>query len=161
MKTLVHICMLLTVFTSYSQDEQPTTIYLVRHAEKEDSSSNTDLSEAGRTRAAAMVKYFEAIPIDLFYSTPYKRTQQTCSPAATAKKKEIITYSPDQMDLREVAASNPGKTILIVGHSNTIPAYINNVLGKKIYDDIPEDEYDHLYTIIIKGDSIEHMASRL
>ena len=151
MKYLLMMAVCLLTHFSFAQTAVVTTVYLLRHAEKADTSANPDLSEAGIQRARKLVSMFETIPIDLFFSTPYKRTQQTISAVADSKQKEITTYKPADMDLRKLIAQNPGKTILIVGHSNTIPKYINTLLDKKTYQDIPESEFDHLYTIRVLG----------
>ena len=42
-----------------------------------------------------------------------------------------------------------GKTILIVGHSNTIPGYVNKLLNKKKYFDINESNYSNLYIVTL------------
>lgn len=113
----------------HAQNE--TTIYLIRHAEKADSSSNTELSAEGKKRADEWAAYSKDVPMDLIYSTPYLRTQNTCSPTAISKQKEIISYNPREMDLKKLIAENPGKTILITGHNNTIPKHINQLLGEE------------------------------
>lgn len=130
-----------------AQNSETTTIYLIRHAEKADQSSNPELSQAGIERAKSWANYFEKTPLDVFYTTSYRRTQQTCSTIATTKQKDILFYKPDAMDLKRLISENNGKTILIVGHSNTIPAYINKLLDESKYTDIPESEFGSLYII--------------
>lgn len=154
MKKFCLILFFLIMQTVLAQNSATTTIYLIRHAEKADISSNPELSDAGIKRAKNWAAYFEKTPIDLFYTTMYKRTQQTCSAIAATKQKDILFYKPDAMDLKKVIAENPGKTLLIVGHSNTIPNYINKLLGTAKYEDIPESEFGNLYRITVTGDKI-------
>ncbi|MBN9282949.1 MULTISPECIES: hypothetical protein [unclassified Flavobacterium] len=52
MKKLFLFLVLCIVQTGFSQDN-PTTYFLIRHAEKVDNSKDPDLSEAGRERALA------------------------------------------------------------------------------------------------------------
>ncbi|PKW20996.1 SixA phosphatase family protein [Flavobacterium lindanitolerans] len=154
MKNLCLILLFFLMQTVSGQNQATTTLYLIRHAEKADFSGNPELSDAGMKRAKSWAAYFEKTPIDLFYTTMYKRTQQTCSAIAATKQKDIIFYKPEAMDLKKIIAENPGKTLLIVGHSNTIPNYINKLLGTAKYADIPEPEFGNLYRITVTGEEI-------
>lgn len=154
MKNFCLILFFLIMQSVSAQNPATTTIYLIRHAEKADLSSNPELSDAGIKRAKNWAAYFEKIPIDLFYTTMYKRTQQTCSAIAATKQKDIIFYKPDAMDLKKVIAENQGKTLLIVAHSNTIPNYINKLLDTAKYADIPESEFGNLYRITVTDEKI-------
>ncbi|TPD72137.1 SixA phosphatase family protein [Flavobacterium microcysteis] len=154
MKNFCLILFFLIMQTVSAQNPATTTIYLIRHAEKADLSSNPELSDAGIKRAKNWAAYFEKTPIDLFYTTMYNRTQQTCSAIAATKQKDILFYKPDAMDLKKIIAENQGKTLLIVGHSNTIPNYINKLLGASKYEDIPESEFGNLYRITVTDEKI-------
>jgi len=154
MKNFCLILFFLIMQSVSAQNPATTTIYLIRHAEKADLSSNPELSDVGIKRAKNWAAYFEKIPIDLFYTTMYKRTQQTCSAIAATKQKDIIFYKPDAMDLKKVIAENQGKTLLIVAHSNTIPNYINKLLDTAKYADIPESEFGNLYRITVTDEKI-------
>jgi phosphohistidine phosphatase SixA len=138
---------LLCVVVQNSIAQNKTTLYLIRHAEKADQSADPELSPVGAARAVKWVNYFEKTPIDMFYSTNYKRTQQTCAPIAVSKKKEIQVYQPEGLDLQKLIEDHPGKTILIVGHSNSIPKHINQLLGNATYETIPDSEFGRLYIV--------------
>lgn len=155
MKSFYFILVFLSFSSGYSQTKT-TTIYLIRHAEKADSSQNPELSEDGIKRSVRWTKLFEKTPIDIFYTTLTRRTQMTGSTIATSKQKDMIFYDLSKFSLKETIEKHPGKTILIVGHSNTIPKQINDFLGEEIYQQIDENEFGNLYTITIKGDKIEH-----
>lgn len=161
MKYFAILCFGLFSLQSIGQEATTTTIYLIRHAEKADGTSNPDLSEQGLIRSKNIAAYFENVPLDLIYATPYKRTQQTCSQAAAAKRKDILTYNPEAMNLRVLADANPGKTILVVGHSNTIARYINTLLQKNVYEDIPENDYGRIYKLSIQGDEVVHEMNNM
>lgn len=154
MKTICLILITLAMQNLSAQDKEITTIYLIRHAEKADNSSNPELSQAGIERAINWAKYFEKTPIDAFYTTLYRRTQQTCATIATTKQKEINFYKPQDLDLKKLISENKGKTILIVGHSNTIPKHINQLLGQEKYSDIPESDFGNLYIVKAKNNEI-------
>lgn len=42
-----------------------------------------------------------------------------------------------------------GKTILVVGHSNTIPMFVNKLLKNNKYQQIDHDNYGNLYIVEI------------
>ena len=155
MKSVVNIILLL-LFQVTTAQSKTTTIYLIRHAEKAVSSQNPELSEEGIKRSVRWTKLFEKTKIDVFYTTLTRRTQMTCSTIATSKQKDMIFYDATKFSLKETIEKHPGKTILIVGHSNTIPTQINTFLQKDIYPQIDEEQFGNLYTITVNGDKIEH-----
>lgn len=127
--------------------EKATTIFLIRHAEKQDDTKNTDLSSEGFERAENWKKYFENTQIDAFYSSGFQRARHTCQPMAFSRDKTITIYKNHLMNLKEIIAKNQGKTVLIVGHSNRIPTFINTLLGEEKYPEILEPEFGNLYII--------------
>jgi len=127
--------------------KNPTTIYIIRHAEKEDDTKNTDLSSAGFERVENWKKYFEDITIDAFYSSGFQRARHTCQPMAFSRDKNISIYKNHLMDLKKIIENHKGETVLIVGHSNRIPKFINNLLGQEKYPEISEPEFGNLYII--------------
>ena len=163
MKSIYLILTCLFMNALWSQ-EPTTTIYLIRHAEKADASSDPDLSEAGKARAEKWAQYFKDKNIRIIYSTPYKRAMQTFIPISstidpipgTVVEKTVRTYSPSALSLKEAAEKDSGKNILVVGHSNTIPGQINKLLGENKYPDMKEDEFGNLYIIKITGNKISH-----
>lgn len=141
---------------SFAQDEQKnneaTTYYFIRHAEKDRSdktNKDPNLMQKGLLRAAKWSFVLENIEFDAIYSTNYNRTKQTAQPTAEKKGLEVTIYDPRQMFSEEFANNTKGKTVLVVGHSNTTPAFVNAVLGKKKYDDIDDNNNANLYIVTI------------
>ena len=128
-------------------NENTTTSFLIRHPEKQDDTKNTDLSAEGFERAENWRKYFENTQIDAFYSSGFQRARHTCQPMAFSRDKNITIYKNHLMNLKEIIAKNRGKTVLIVGHSNRIPTFINSLLGEEKYPEISEPEFGNLYII--------------
>ena len=61
----------------------PTTTFLiVRHAERADASANTNLSQPGVERAAALAEVAREAGVTAVYSTDYCRTAQTAQPSS-------------------------------------------------------------------------------
>ena len=124
-----------------------TTIYLVRHAEKADSSRDPDLSEAGRLRATRLADLLKDEKISLIYSTNYKRTIQTATPLSEITGKPILFYSPDTLPALVKGLKQQHQHALVVGHSNTtismLDAFGVSFSGKKI----EETDYSNLFKI--------------
>lgn len=141
-----------------------TTYYLIRHAEKDRSdSSNKDphLIEKGLLRAENWAKTFKNINFDAVYSTNYNRTKETALPTAKANNKELMFYDPRQLDIETFKAQTKGKTVLIVGHSNTTPFFANALLDQKKYEMIVDDNNGNLYIITLDGDSKDAMLLKI
>lgn len=143
---------------SACSSEKTTTYYLIRHSEKDRTdltNSNPNLNFEGEKRAQRWVNYFESINLDAVYSTNYNRTIQTATPIAKSKVLEIQKYNPRKMYDSIFQLETLGKTVLIVGHSNTTPIFANKILGDKIYENMDEHDNASLYRVIIKGDQKE------
>lgn len=146
------------VFFAFSNCKQPqiTTYYLIRHAEKDRTNpANQDpsLNEDGLKRAEKWATYLKDISLDVVYSTNYKRTQQTAKPTATAKKVAILSYNPRELYAADFQKATVGKSVLIVGHSNTTPAFVNAILGEKKYEDMNDDDHATLFIVTIQGEN--------
>ena len=128
------------------------TYYLIRHAEKDRSDKtnrNPELTEEGLQRAENWAKHFKDLKFDAVYSTDYNRTKQTAMPTATANNVELQFYNPSDIKIEEFIKNTKGKTVLIVGHSNTTPKFANGLLGEEKYEDIADDNNANLYIVTI------------
>lgn len=161
MKKLL-IILLTTIFTFPSCAEKPekkediTTYYLIRHAEKDRSDSanrNPNLTEVGLERAVNWAEHFKTVKFDMVYSTDYNRTKQTAMPTAIANSLELQFYNPSDMKIEEFMEKTKGKTVLIVGHSNTTPKFTNQLLGEDKYEDIDDNNNSNLYVVTVTKDS--------
>jgi broad specificity phosphatase PhoE len=138
-------------------NSEVTTYYFIRHAEKDRSdSSNADphLTETGKMRAQKWSSIFNTITFDAIYSTDYNRTKETAEPSATKNNLELTLYNPEKIDLEKFLIETYGKTILIVGHSNTTPFFINDIIGQNKYDHIDDNNNGNLYIVTIINDKI-------
>lgn len=160
----VFILLLLLIFTfpSFSQTEESTkntTYYFIRHAEKDRSdktNKNPHLTETGKKRAEQWSKIFFNVKFDAVYSTDYNRTKETALPTATKNELELTLYHPFKLDKKTFLSNTKGKTVLIVGHSNTTPMFVNALLGFKKYEDIDDSNNGNLYIITIIDEKLSH-----
>lgn len=151
----------LAVFTLISCIQNPkkeaetSTYYLIRHAEKDRSDqSNTDpnLTEKGLKRAANWADYFKDLKFDMVYTTDFNRTKQTAEPTAKANGLDMQLYHPSEINIDEFIKNTKGKTVLIVGHSNTIPKFVNELIDETKYGDIEDNNNSNLYKVSISKD---------
>ncbi len=136
-----------------------TNFYLIRHAEKvrsDKTDSNPDLNEKGLLRAHNWKNYFSNKNISKIYSTNYKRTLNTIKPLALENGLEALIYSASDIEYNDFIKSNIGETILIVGHSNTIPGFVNKLINDNYYDQIEDTNNSNLYIVSICKSKITH-----
>ena len=133
----------------YSQ----TTFILVRHAEKaDDGTRNPPLNDGGKERSARLADLVKNQEVAALYSTPFKRTQETLEPLAEQKELEIKGYDPFAKDdwLETIIKQHTGGTVVICGHSNTIPSLANSLLGEDVFEQFEESDYSNLIIIVVE-----------
>ena len=153
LKILVFAIALSVCVSLPAAGQAPTTIFLVRHAEKagEPSDRDPELSEAGRARAAALARVLGDANISTIYSTPLIRTRKTAAPLAQKLGLEVTITPLTRTLVQDLAATlqsrHAGQTVLVVGHSNTVPQTIT-ALGVPL-ENLEEHEYDWLFVVTL------------
>ncbi|ARV10669.1 phosphoglycerate mutase [Winogradskyella sp. PC-19] len=143
-------------FLKEYKEKSTTTYYLIRHAEKDRSDKNNrnpHLTEKGLKRADNWANVLKDVKFDAVYSTNYNRTKETAMPTAKANSLELQFYDPRKMASKDFLANTKGKNVLVVGHSNTTPMFVNALLGEKKYDMIDDNNNGNLYIVTITNDS--------
>ena len=138
-----------------AQQETPVTkIYIVRHAEKE-SGKDPVLTAAGNARAGDLMRALKNESIQKIYVSRTRRSQMTGDSMRIQLGIDTVHYTADTLCDNLVAAimehRDFGKTILVIGHSNTIPKIIRK-LGVLDYPqaDLPDNEFDNLFLVTYK-----------
>ena len=134
--------------------QEVTTYYFIRHAEKlriDKTDKNPNLNFNGYKRAEAWRNVFSNIPFDAIYSTDYNRTKLTAKPIANSKNLPILLYNPKMMYSEAFQNNTKGKTVLVVGHSNTTNVFVNKILGIEKYDEINDNNNSNLYIVTISN----------
>lgn len=131
---------------------EPLTFVVVRHAEKAtDDPENPALSPAGQARAQALAAQLADAPLRAAYATEYRRTQQTAQPTADAHRVPVSPYyakGPAAESAARWRQQHAGGTVLIVGHSNTVPDLVA-ALCQCATTPMDDREYDRLSIIRI------------
>lgn len=140
----LHICMIASA--------QKTTVWIVRHAEKDTAYVNRqdpDLTATGQQRALDLAAYLQNEPFVKIYSTDTKRTRHT----AKHVKAPLEIYNPKNLTgLLDLITQNAnGKSVLIVGHSNTVLETIEALGGKRPVPLLTDDDYDYIFKIELEA----------
>lgn len=153
MKSII-ITLSFLLLGSFFASAQTTTVFMVRHAEK-DLSNPADkdpaLNGEGLQRSYDLKDILQKEKLSAIFSTPYKRTQQTGKPLADLIKKEIITYDPSQNEalVKTILENYAGKKILIIGHSNTLLSIVKAFGATPSINQITDNQYNLLFELSI------------
>jgi broad specificity phosphatase PhoE len=133
-----------------AQERYGLTVVLVRHAEKVDDSEDAALSEAGLRRAAALADALEDAGVVAIYTTQFQRTANTAVPLAqrVGVPAQVVAATGGAAHAADVAArvrEHGAGTVVVVGHSNTVPAIIRALGGPAA--SIADDAYAHMFIL--------------
>jgi broad specificity phosphatase PhoE len=132
------------------------TVILVRHAEKADEGGkDPTLSAAGERRAQALAEALQDAGVTAVVTTELKRTQQTAGPLATRRRltPEVVATRSDATPAHAEAVAEAVRrhkrgVVLVVGHSNTVPAIIGALGGPRL-PQICDAEYGNLFVVTL------------
>jgi broad specificity phosphatase PhoE len=151
--SLLLLTLLLAFVTSTGLDAQASTIVLVRHAEKTDTTRDPDLSVSGIARAEDLRTALTAFPLQAIFVSEYRRTAETAAPTAGAfhLTPTIIAIQGDKpvQATATAAAINsmaPGSAALVIGHSNTVGLLIAALGGPQV-PALCDGEYATLFVL--------------
>jgi broad specificity phosphatase PhoE len=150
MKIRALLFVLLVCTSSSGVFAQTVTVILTRHAEKAaNHPSDPDLSPDGQARAVRFAAFLANQKVDLLYSTPFKRTRQTLEPLAASKNLTVTEYNPAfPKVLTDAIAAMENKTVVIVGHSNSIPDLVNRLAGTA-FKQLDEASYGDVFIVTL------------
>jgi broad specificity phosphatase PhoE len=124
----------------------PLTVFLVRHAEKETNVADPPLTKAGRERAEDLAGVLADAGLTAIFTSEYERTRETAAPIAKRSGLTPTVVPAKDLDtlLSKVRALPPGARVLIVGHSDTVPALAHRLTGADVAD-LTDAQYDRLF----------------
>jgi broad specificity phosphatase PhoE len=159
-RLLLLLFLMLSASPTVAADE--LRVVIVRHAEKAaDGGRDPVLSAAGRERAQALAKLLGEQPPAAIYATQYRRTQLTAAPLARASQQRIHVRPAGESAASlatQVRNDRTRGTVLVVGHSNTVPALVEALSGQAIAA-IGEDEYDHVFIVTVPAQGPARLES--
>ena len=148
------LALLLAAVSIIAAAPHPTTVILVRHAEKAGPTGDVPLSDAGRERAKELKRVVSSMGVTAIYVTQYLRTQQTAEPLAESLKIKptvlgtTTTYPEDLV--KDIEKNHAGETVVVVSHSNLLPDVLR-ALGITDPPTIGDNQYDDLFIVTKVG----------
>ena len=126
-----------------------TTVILIRHAERSSQAgSDPPLNAAGRARAETLTHVLGQAGVRAIYTSQAVRTRETAQPLE-ARLGLASTAIDEAAGLRDdILTNHVGQTVLVVGHTDTVPALINLLAGTSL-PDIDDREFDNLFLVTV------------
>jgi len=132
-------------------------VILIRHAEREPTGTDPSLSAAGRRRAKLVADMLADAGIGAIFTSEFKRTKETAAPIA-----QRLNLTPVQIDddISQAAQQvrSAGDRVLVVGHSDTVPALIAALGGPQVT--IPDAAFDRFFVLHVHAASAELLAMK-
>ena len=142
-----------------------TTIIVVRHAEQTDPETpDPPLSDAGAARAKTLAVALENSGVQAIYVTQYRRTKDTATPVVALLHVPVIEVPVDRAKLAEhasllatrILSEHPGGVVLVIGHSNTVPAIVAALARVKVRT-IERSEFDRFIVVTAGEKACAHV----
>ncbi|NBU25646.1 MAG: hypothetical protein EBS39_08510 [Gammaproteobacteria bacterium] len=131
---------------------ETTTVIVLRHAEKmAEPADDPALSPVGIARAERLATLLGSTQIAAVYASDTRRAQQTA--AALAARRGLPVTVRDGRDVRglleEIGARQVGRTVVVVGHSDTVPAIVAALTRGRNRVTLVEGEFDRLFIVTV------------
>jgi broad specificity phosphatase PhoE len=134
-------------------DSRPITVLLIRHAEKNEHPPGGDagLATAGLVRAQTLVRTLKDAGVTAIYASKYPRARLTAEPLAQALGDTVRVYDPNDLPAlaRRIRDEDAGRTVLVVGHGDSVPAAIMELGGPALAKGEGVG-YDRLFVLTIE-----------
>lgn len=148
------IALAVSAAAAFSNASAQAAVILVRHAEKS-AAGGTDpsLSEVGQARAKALAATLKDANVTAIITTTFKRTFETADVLAQAlniKVEKIAVEGGTPAHVSAIAAAvrkHANGVVLVVGHSNTVPAIVTALGGPKL-PDLCDANYATLFQLV-------------
>ncbi|MFM7396194.1 MAG: SixA phosphatase family protein [Gammaproteobacteria bacterium] len=135
-----------------AQVGEPTVLVLVRHAEKaSDGTRDPSLSTEGIERARRLSNVLRDIGLAAVFVSDTRRARETAAPIVAS-----LGVVAEEYPGRDVAAlldrilkDHAGKTVLVIGHSNTVPEMISTLTAGREAVVLRDDEYDAMFIVTL------------
>jgi broad specificity phosphatase PhoE len=144
---LLLLCLVSWPFASAATAQE--TVFLVRHAERLDDTTDPPLSSEGTARAQRLADTLRDAGITAVFSTQFRRTVDTGRPLADRLGLAVVPVTAGQHGelIRQIRALGPKARVLVVGHSDTVPELLT-AFGHPNTIAIAKPEYDNLFVIV-------------
>ncbi len=149
-----------TMLFTASASAEPTTVIVVRHAERATEPANDPaLSPAGQLRATQLAEALAQFKVNAIITTNLRRTRETAQPLAKkmalqtieigVRKGEAAAHVPEVI----AALTKLSGAVLVVGHSNTTAQIVTALTGEPMMQ-LCETSFSHIFVVNIAAKSV-------
>ncbi len=157
MKTAFAFGIVMAALSCVQARAQPSLVVVVRHAEAAaEPQDDPGLSVAGAQRAQALAVQLESAKVSSIVTTQLRRTQETALPTAVkfGIQPQVIAARRGESEahIAEVVAALRQLTgvVLVVGHSNTVPAIVGALSGTTVVP-LCHSSHSHLFVVALSA----------
>ena len=131
-----------------------TTVILIRHADRDIPPAGTpdfpgpSLNEKGMARSKKLVRVLSTAGIQAVYTSRFARAKMTAKPFLAEHSSLPTVRLAEAAELKDhILTHHAGQTVLVVGHSDTVPKLIA-LLGGPSLPIIDDCEFDNLFVLV-------------
>ena len=124
-------------------------VFVIRHLQKADG-PDPSLTAQGHANAQRLAAMLRDRGIKAIFATPTRRAMETGEPLAKALGLKVTPYDPANVAALAAAVRSASGPVLIVGHSNTVPALVA-LFGGARPAPIGDDDYGTLFEVAADG----------
>ena len=131
-----------------------TTVILIRHADRDIPPAGTpdfpgpSLNEKGLARSGKLVRVLSTAGIQAVYTSRFARAKMTAKPFLAEHSNLPTVRLAEATELKDhILTHHAGQTVLVVGHSDTVPELIA-LLGGPSLPIIDDCEFDNLFVLV-------------
>jgi len=154
-----YLLLLASLLSFTTLADAPRQIFLSRHMEKASSGQDPALSPCGVAQAQTFAAQLQDTPLHWLMHTPYQRTKQTAE-AFSQPSRQLVSYDPRQMDQLITDLNTKAGNVLVIGHSNTIPALAAKLTGETVAP-LTEQDYGRIYVLTEQDNQWHLQVSQL
>jgi broad specificity phosphatase PhoE len=131
--------------------QDPTTVFVVRHAEKGPDGQDPSLTDAGAARAAALAEMLKDAGVSIVFTSQFKRTIETGAPLAkrVGIAARVVGAGKNDSLVTAIRALPAGSKVLVVSHSNLVPPIVEALSGQTVAE-LTDADYDRIYLVTLK-----------
>lgn len=130
--------------------------YVMRHLNTAQGATDPALTAEGQRMAETLPEWFAGDPPEVIYVSNTRRARQTAAPLAKALGITPKIYDPADTAalVRSVQAEAAG-TVLVVGHSNTVPDIVEQLGGTRP-EPIAHDQFGDIWHVTpVNGNTLK------
>lgn len=106
-------------------------IYVMRHLNTPEGVPNAQLTGEGRHKAEALAEWLKKDPPAVVLVSDTDRARDTAAPTVRRYKPAVLTYDPRDTPALVAQVLAAKGTVLVIGHSNTVPDIVAGLGGPR------------------------------